>query len=66
MERRYNMRIITIGHFGAGKTTLIKRILYDIFDMANTTSTDGIVITRKGAIRIKDGTWLHSVTSKGK
>jgi len=59
------MRILVMGHLGAGKTTLINRMLREVFNMADTKSTNGIVTTRKGGIRVRDGKWIHQWMENG-
>jgi len=64
LEKRFDLRIIVIGHLAAGKTSLIDRILGHIIDIRNRESTNGIVI-RKGGIRVKDGKWLQDWEPRG-
>jgi len=59
------MRILVMGHLGAGKTTLINRMLREVFNMDDTKSTNGIVTIRKGGIRVRDGKWIYQWMGKG-
>jgi len=54
-----------MGHLKAGKTTLINRILNVKFNMRKTESTNGIVIIKKGGIRLRDGKWINKSYDSG-
>jgi len=66
LEKRFNIRIVVIGHLAAGKTALIERILGHRIDIDKRESTNGIVIIRKGGIRVNDGKWLQDWKPGGK
>ena len=42
--KSYFLRVMVVGHFGVGKTTLTKRILNEEVDLHKTESTEGIEI----------------------
>lgn len=56
-DRCYNIRIIVIGHFGAGKTTLTKRLIGDDFDIRTVRSTNGVDIFTISCTVSNDGSW---------
>lgn len=55
--RRY-VRIIVIGEHGAGKSTLVRRLLEQDVDGIN--STDGIEMNNKFQIRESNGQWVFN------
>ncbi|KAK3576896.1 hypothetical protein CHS0354_017566 [Potamilus streckersoni] len=43
-EKVYNIRVMVVGHYGVGKTTLTKRLLQQEVDISERKSTEGIGI----------------------
>ncbi|KAK3595401.1 hypothetical protein CHS0354_008835 [Potamilus streckersoni] len=41
-EKVYNIRVMVVGHYGVGKTTLVQRLLGKEVDITEITSTEGI------------------------
>lgn len=46
-----------IGHFGAGKTTLTKRLIGDDFNIQTVQSTNGVDIFIISCTMAKDSSW---------
>ena len=60
------LRIMVVGHFGVGKTTLTKRILNEEVDMQRTESTDGIEIyVGRCLYDLKNKQWIINSKTKG-
>ena len=57
--KSFNLRIMVIGHFGVGKTTLTKRLLREEVNMHDCKSTEGIEIyVRKCKYDYRTKTWI--------
>lgn len=55
-EKDYNIRLMLVGHFGVGKTTVARRLLQESLD--NLNSTEGIeTLVRRARIDIHTGEW---------
>ena len=56
-EKDYNIRLMLLGHFGVGKSTLAKRLLHESID--DVSSTEGIeTLVQKARIDIDTGEWI--------
>ena len=56
-EKDFNIRLMLLGHFGVGKTTVARRLLQEPVD--NLSSTDGIETSvQKARIDIQTGEWI--------
>ena len=56
-EKDYNIRLMLLGHFGVGKTTLARRLLHESMD--DLSSTEGIeTLVQKARINISTGEWI--------
>jgi GTPase SAR1 family protein len=53
-----NIRVMVVGHFGVGKSTLTKRLLGMPVDIKIRKSTEGIDIHTDRCKLSKDGTWI--------
>lgn len=63
-EHMRDIRLMFVGHFGAGKTTLAERLMGRPFDKA-TKSTNGIdIFTQKCTFTVKTGKWFCPRTSE--
>ncbi|KAL3888025.1 hypothetical protein ACJMK2_000408 [Sinanodonta woodiana] len=57
-EKVYNVRVIVVGQYGVGKTTLIKRLLGQQVDIAERKSTEGIDVHKHCfKISLDKGEW---------
>jgi polynucleotide 5'-kinase involved in rRNA processing len=57
-EHVYNIRVMVVGHYGVGKTTLTKRLLDEVVDINKRESTNGIdVHVRRCNVCLKTGQW---------
>ncbi|XP_053379695.1 uncharacterized protein LOC123526993 [Mercenaria mercenaria] len=55
----YNIRVMVVGHYGVGKTTLTKRLFGEQVDITERAITEGIdVHVNRCKISVKDGTWI--------
>ncbi|KAL3887625.1 hypothetical protein ACJMK2_000021 [Sinanodonta woodiana] len=62
MEKVYNIRVMVVGQFGVGKTTLIKRLLGQPVDIAERKSTEGIDVHKHCCkISLDKGEWIEPV-----
>ncbi|KAL3887954.1 hypothetical protein ACJMK2_000339, partial [Sinanodonta woodiana] len=60
MEKVYNIRVMVVGQFGVGKTTLIKRLLGQQVDMSKSKSTEGIDVHKHCCkISLDTGEWIQ-------
>ncbi|XP_045161687.2 probable serine/threonine-protein kinase roco6 isoform X2 [Mercenaria mercenaria] len=65
-EKTHCIRLMVVGHYGVGKTTLTKRLFKENVDIKERKSTDGIdVHVGRCKISLKDGTWFTSPTYAG-
>lgn len=56
-EKDYNIRLMLLGHFGVGKTTIARRLLHESID--NLSSTEGIeTFIQKARVNISTGKWI--------
>ncbi|XP_053379678.1 uncharacterized protein LOC123527054 [Mercenaria mercenaria] len=56
--RAHHIRVMVVGHYGVGKTTLTKRLFGDEVDIGKRESTDGIdVHVKRCKVSMNDGTW---------
>ncbi|KAL3887692.1 hypothetical protein ACJMK2_000086 [Sinanodonta woodiana] len=61
-EKVYNIRVMVVGQFGVGKTTLIKRLLGQPVDIAERKSTEGIDVHKHCCkISLDKGEWIEPV-----
>jgi hypothetical protein len=60
-ERAHNIRVMVVGHFGVGKTTLTRRLL-GIDDVADISSTNGVDVHRC-RVSLETGQW-ESIASE--
>ncbi|KAL3887953.1 hypothetical protein ACJMK2_000338 [Sinanodonta woodiana] len=59
-EKIYNIRVMVVGQFGVGKTTLIKRLLGQQVDIAERKSTEGIDVHKHCfKISLNKGKWIQ-------
>ncbi|XP_053402196.1 uncharacterized protein LOC128557820 [Mercenaria mercenaria] len=57
-EKVHNIRVMIVGHFGVGKTTLTKRLFEEDVVLNNQESTEGIEVhVRKCKVSLEDGSW---------
>ena len=64
-EAVHNIRVMVVGHYGVGKTTLTRRLLRKKVDITARDSTDGIdVHVRKCKVSLDDYQW--TMLKKGK
>ncbi|XP_053405051.1 uncharacterized protein LOC123522859 [Mercenaria mercenaria] len=64
-EAVYNIRVMVVGPFGVGKTTLTKRLLREDVDLNLQDSTNGIdVHVRRCKVSLSNGRW--NILEKGK
>ncbi|KAL3887678.1 hypothetical protein ACJMK2_000072 [Sinanodonta woodiana] len=64
-EKVYNIRVMVVGQFGVGKTTLIKRLLGQPVDIAERKSTEGIDVHKHCCkLSLDKGEWIEPVDSK--
>jgi hypothetical protein len=63
-EKVYNIRVMVVGHYGVGKTTVTRRLVGESVDMSTYDSTNGVDMW-KCKVSIPDGRWLpaHRGTS---
>ncbi|XP_053378648.1 uncharacterized protein LOC128548218 [Mercenaria mercenaria] len=62
-----NIRVMVVGHYGVGKTTLTKRLLGEPVKITERASTDGIdVHVDRCKISLKDGTWILQKPDKAR
>ncbi|KAL3887957.1 hypothetical protein ACJMK2_000342 [Sinanodonta woodiana] len=60
MEKVYNIRVMVVGQFGVGKTTLIKRLLGQKVDISESKSTEGIDVHKHcSKISLDKGEWTQ-------
>ncbi|KAL3887731.1 hypothetical protein ACJMK2_000124 [Sinanodonta woodiana] len=60
MEKVYNIRLMVVGQFGVGKTTLIKRLLGQPVDISERKSTEGIDVHKHCCkISLDTGEWIQ-------
>ncbi len=60
----HSIRVMVVGHYGVGKTTLTKRLLEEDVDLDARDSTDGIdVHVRRCRVSLADQKW--TVLKKG-
>ncbi|KAL3887712.1 hypothetical protein ACJMK2_000105, partial [Sinanodonta woodiana] len=61
-EKVYNIRVMVVGQFGVGKTTLIKRLLGQPVDISERNSTEGIDVHKHCCkISLDKGEWIEPV-----
>ncbi|KAK3608707.1 hypothetical protein CHS0354_013641, partial [Potamilus streckersoni] len=59
MEKVYNCRVMVVGQFGVGKTTLTKRLLGHQVDISERKSTEGIDVYKHCCkISLDTGQWI--------
>jgi predicted GTPase len=64
-ENYHHVRVMVVGHHGAGKSSLTKRLLREKVD--DVKSTDGVEIyTRKGRFQLSDHKWIKYDGQQGK
>lgn len=64
-EAVHNIRVMIVGPFGAGKTTLKKRLFGESVDISKRESTDGIdVHVKRCKVSLDTGQW--NMVDKGK
>ncbi|XP_060604835.1 probable serine/threonine-protein kinase roco6 [Ruditapes philippinarum] len=57
-EAVYNIRVMVVGHYGVGKTTLTKRLLDEDVDINKRESTNGIdVHVKRCKVSLETGQW---------
>ncbi|KAL3888019.1 hypothetical protein ACJMK2_000403, partial [Sinanodonta woodiana] len=62
MEKVYNIRVMVVGQFGVGKTTLIKRILDQPVHINEKKSTEGIDVHKHCCkLSLDTGEWIQQV-----
>jgi ABC-type branched-subunit amino acid transport system ATPase component len=54
-ERAHNIRVMVVGHYGVGKTTLTRRLL-GAHDVAGIASTNGVDVHRCH-VTLETGQW---------
>ena len=60
----HNIRVMVVGHFDVGKTTLTKRLLGEEVNISERDSTDGIEVhVKRCRVALETGEW--EVKSKG-
>lgn len=58
-EAVHNIRVMVVGHFGVGKTTLTKRLFGEEVDINHRESTNGIQVhVRRCKVNIETGQWV--------
>ncbi|KAK3598547.1 hypothetical protein CHS0354_010723 [Potamilus streckersoni] len=58
-EKIYNLRVMVVGQFGVGKTTLIKRLLGKPVNISERKSTEGIDVYKHCCkISLETGEWI--------
>ena len=63
-EAVHNIRVMVVGHYGVGKTTLTKRLFDEDVDINKRESTNGIdVHVRRCKVSLNTGQWI--VSEKG-
>jgi GTPase SAR1 family protein len=63
----YNIRVVVVGHKGAGKTTLTKRLLNEDVDIGKEESTNGIEVhVNRCKVSLETGQWIISESGKFK
>ncbi|XP_053390913.1 uncharacterized protein LOC128553761 [Mercenaria mercenaria] len=63
----YNIRLMVVGHYDVGKTTLTKRLLGEPVNITERASTDGIdVHVDRCKISLKDGAWILQKPDKAR
>ncbi|KAL3887772.1 hypothetical protein ACJMK2_000165, partial [Sinanodonta woodiana] len=66
-EKVYNIRVMVVGQFGVGKTTLIKRLLGQPVDISERNSTEGIDVHKHCCkISLDKGEWIEPVDDSDK
>ncbi|KAL3887758.1 hypothetical protein ACJMK2_000151, partial [Sinanodonta woodiana] len=66
-EKVYNIRVMVVGQFGVGKTTLIKRLLGQPVDIAERKSTEGIDVHKHCCkLSLDKGEWIEPVDNPDK
>ncbi|XP_060595065.1 uncharacterized protein LOC132749353 isoform X2 [Ruditapes philippinarum] len=64
-EDVYNIRVIVVGHKGAGKTTLTKRLLNEDVYIGKEESTNGIEVhVNRCKVALERGQWIISESDK--
>jgi predicted GTPase len=64
-EQVYNIRLMIIGHWNVGKTSLTRRLLRTVSTSPPIESTNGIDI-HQCSVRLSDGKWLSQDTGRNR
>lgn len=57
-EAVHNIRVMIVGHYGVGKTTLRKRMFGEDVDISKRESTDGIEVhVKRCKVSLETGQW---------